>query len=97
MSEEILLRRSDAEAIASEMKQASADAQERFATTRSRLGELAESFRGQTSTAFQNQFEQWDSGANQVVQALNDLGEFLNQAAAALSDTDGQLAGGLGG
>lgn len=95
MSEEILLRRSDAEGIAQEMKQASADALERFSQTRSRLSELAESFRGSAATAFQNQFEQWDQGSKQVVDALNDLGEWLNSAAAALSETDSNLASGI--
>lgn len=97
MSEEVLLKRGEAETIAQEMKQASMDAADRFATTRGRLNELAESFRGSAATAFDNQYTQWDEGAKQVVEALNDLGEWLNSAISALSDTDSQLAGGLNG
>lgn len=97
MSEEVLLKRSEAEAIAAEMKQASLDAADRFATTRGRLNELAESFRGSAATAFDNQYQQWDEGSRQVVDALNDLGEWLNGAITSLADTDAQLAGGLSG
>lgn len=97
MSEEILLKRSEAEGIAQEMKQASLDAADRFSTTRARLNELSESFRGAAATAFDNQYQQWDEGARQVVNSLNDLGDWLNSAANALSDTDAQLASGIGG
>jgi WXG100 family type VII secretion target len=96
MSDEVLLKRTDAESIANEMKLASADAVDRFAITRNRLSDLAESFRGNASTAFQARFEQWDEGAKQVVDALDELGVWLLRATETLSDADQQLASGLG-
>lgn len=93
MSQEILLKKGEAESIAMEMRTASADAADRFSQTRTRLNELAESFRGAAATRFEGEYEQWDNGAKQVVDALNDLGDWLSRAAEAIEEVDTQLAG----
>lgn len=89
---EIMLRASDAREHAKEMTSASADASERFQITRTKLNTLAESFTGQAATAFTEQFQKWDTGAQQVVEALDGLGQFLEAAANAIEDTDTSLA-----
>lgn len=93
---EILLRSDEARDLAGEMRQAATDATDRFESMRGRLNSLSDSFRGQAATAFDGRYEEWDSGARQVVEALQSLSEWLNQAADTLENVDTELAGGLG-
>ncbi len=96
MSGEILLRAPEARDLAAEMKTASNEAKERFEAMRTRLNQLAESFRGQAATAFDTRYQEWNNGARQVVDALDSLGQWLQNAAQTIEDTDAHLAGGLG-
>jgi WXG100 family type VII secretion target len=94
---EILLRAEDARSAAAFMKSAAGRAQDEFTATRTRLTELSSSFKGKTATNFDAQFEKWRSSATELIQALNDLGTFLDTAANTIEQVDQDIAGQLGG
>lgn len=94
---EILLRADEARDLAGEMSNAATDATDRFESMRGRLNTLADSFRGQAATAFDSRYNEWDTGARQVVEALQGLSEWLNQAAETIEGVDTDLASGLNG
>lgn len=64
---------------------------------RGRLNSLTDSFTGQTQLAFDEAFNQWKSGADQMLTGLDSLGTFLNNAANTIEDTDAQIASQLRG
>jgi WXG100 family type VII secretion target len=48
-----------------------------------------------SSKAFQSSYEEFNTGVNKTIEGLDGMGEYLTQAAKALSDTDEQLAAAL--
>lgn len=94
---EILLRAADARAVAADVQIAANDATDQFSRLRSRLGDLADSFRGQTAVAFDDRYNEWTDSAAQLIEALDGLGQFLSSAATSIEDTDASLAASLRG
>ncbi len=92
---EILLRASDARAVATDVQAAASDTTDQFNRLRSRLGDLVDSFRGQTAVAFDDRYTEWAESAAQLIEALDGLGSFLNQAANSIEETDASLAASL--
>jgi WXG100 family type VII secretion target len=92
MSGEILLRASDARAVGDAVKNAAAQTTDGFESLRGRLGDLADSFRGESALAFDDRYNEWATSARSLIEALDSLGSFLHNAAAAIQDTDSQLA-----
>lgn len=97
MSGEILLRAEDARAAADDVKRAAADAQSAIESLRSRLSTLEGSFRGQTATAFDNKYNEWHTGAKQMMEGLDGLGQFLESAANTIEQADQDIANQLNG
>lgn len=97
MSGEILLRAEDARAAANDVKHAAADAQSAIENLRNRLSQLEGSFRGQTATAFDNKYNEWHTGAKQMLEGLDGLGQFLENAANTIEQADADIAGQLNG
>jgi WXG100 family type VII secretion target len=93
---EILLRSEDAKSAADAVKNSAQDAQQSFQTLKSRLAPLADSFRGRTATAWDGKYQDWDKSAKDLMEALDGLGKFLDNAANAIEETDTTLAGQLG-
>ena len=93
---EILLRAEDARSAASDVTAAAQDAQDQFRSLKSKLAPLADSFRGKTATAWDGKYDEWDSSAKELMDALDGLGKFLNSAADAIEETDSKLASQLG-
>lgn len=93
---EITLKADEARSAAADMNKAADAAQQQFTSTRTRLTELAASFKGSTATAFDAKFEEWRTGATSMVSALTELGKFLDSAATTIEDTDKQIASKLG-
>jgi len=89
---EILLRADEARAAAGDMKKAAEAAQQQFTSTRTRLTQLGSSFKGQTATSFDAKFEEWRSGATQLIDSLNSLSDFLSSAANTIEQTDAEIA-----
>lgn len=94
---EILLKAEDARNAANEMRTRATTAQEQFTATRSRLTELGASFKGKTATAFDKTFEEWRGSADKLLQSLNDLSAFLDNAANTIEETDQSIANQLNG
>ena len=93
---EIKLRADEARDVASHIKTESSTAKDQMQSLRDYLGNLSDSFTGQAATAFDSTFNEWKSGADQMLDGVEQLGEFLNQAANTIEDTDSQIAGQLG-
>jgi WXG100 family type VII secretion target len=72
-------------------------AQSDFTAMRARLSELSSAFQGQAAEMFTARFEEWNTSATSLIEALQALGQFLNQAAETVEQADAQLASGLGG
>ena len=94
---EIKLRADEAREMAAHVKQSSGEAKDQVQNLRDYLNNLSDSFTGQAATAFDNTFNDWRSGADQMLDSLDQLGEFLSQAATAIEDTDTQIASQLNG
>lgn len=94
---EILLRADDARQAATDMTKAATEAEAQFNNTRSRLNELANSFRGQTATNFDLKFEEWRKSATDLITSLNSLSTFLTNAANTIEQTDAEIAKQLNG
>ena len=94
---EILLRAADARQSANDMKREAADAQSNFERLNQKLQPLAESFRGQTASAFDARYQDWRKSATDLIAALDGLGQFLDGAATSIEDVDNQLANRLKG
>jgi WXG100 family type VII secretion target len=97
VSDEILLKASDAQAAANKVQAAAANATSDFNSLKSELSSLADYFRGRTATAFDARYQEWHTSAVQLSEALDGLGKFLSSAAAAIEDVDTQLQSQLGG
>lgn len=94
---EILLRAEDARSAADFMRTSAQAATDQFEATRGRLTELANSFKGQAATAFDARFEEWRTSSRQLIEALEGLAGFLDQAATTIEQTDADIAGRLNG
>lgn len=94
---EIFLRAADARAVAGDVQAAAIESTDQFARLRARLGDLVDSFRGQTAMAFDDRYNEWADSATQLIEALDGLGAFLSAAATGIEETDASLAAGLRG
>lgn len=95
MAAEILMVPGEARDHASRMASAADEARDNFSRLRSELNALSDSFRGQAQAAFEARFAEWDGGANQVIDALDGLSQWLNQAADTIESVDSDIAGSL--
>ncbi len=92
---EILLRAEDARDAASNVRSAAQDALSQFQSLKSRLAPLADSFRGKAATAWDGRYTEWDTSANDLMDALEGLGKFLNSAADSIEGVDNELSASL--
>lgn len=97
MSSEILLRASDARSVAADVRSAASDTTDSFESLRGRLGDLADSFRGDSAAAFDEKYQEWAESARALIEALDNLGGFLDTAANTIEETDAQIAAQLRG
>lgn len=97
MSDEILLRAEDARGAAQDIQKSAAQAKDETEALRTRLSDLASSFRGRAAEAFDEKYNEWHTGAQQMMDGLDSLGQFLGQAASAIEETDTSIAGQLRG
>jgi WXG100 family type VII secretion target len=97
MSSEILLKAADARSVATDGKAAATETTDTFESLRSRLGDLADSFRGESAIAFDEKYQEWAESARALIEALDGLGTFLDGAATTIEDTDTQIAAQLRG
>jgi WXG100 family type VII secretion target len=94
---EILLKASEALDAAAKMKTSSETAQREMESVRARLTALQGSFKGSTAVAFEARFADWKKSSDQLMSALNGLGDFLKGAAEAIEKLDQDISNKLKG
>lgn len=60
------------------------------------IANLAGSWQGSASQAFQSRWQEWQTGATQVQQAMQNMGQFLQQAAQSYETTEEELRSAAG-
>lgn len=78
--------------MANKVTSESDNAQQSFNSLKAQLGGLADSFRGQTADAFQMRYDEWETSARDLMESLDSLGRFLNNAAEQIDSLDSSLA-----
>jgi len=96
MATEILVTPEELRSHMSDVQGEAQSARDSFESLRTRLTSLADQFRGQAATRFDERFNEWNTSAQSLMESLDALGGFLGQTADAMESTDQQLAGGLG-
>ena len=94
---EIKLRADEAWSMATHVSNEAQAATDQMMNLRGRLNSLTDSFTGQTQMAFDEAFNQWKNSADQMLQALDSLDQFLSKAADTIEQTDQQIASQLRG
>ncbi len=94
---EIKLRASEARDMAQRVRQEASDATDQMNSLRSYLAGLTDSFTGQSQMAFDEAFTEWKTGADQMLNGLTGLGNFLTSAADTIEETDQTIASQLRG
>ena len=89
---EIKLRASEAREMAARVRSEANAATDQMNSLRSYLSNLSSSFTGQTATAFENAFNEWKTGADNMLTGLEGLGDFLNSAASKIEEVDADIA-----
>ena len=89
---EIKLRASEAREMAARVRSEANAATDQMNSLRGYLSNLSSSFTGQTATAFENAFNEWKNGADNMLRGLEGLGDFLNNAAIKIEEVDLQIA-----
>jgi WXG100 family type VII secretion target len=84
---------------ASQLQQAGENMTEQLQSLRSMIDSLVSGeFRTQlASPRFQESYEEWNSGAQQMLEGLNGMASFLNDAVGGFQDLDSQLQQGASG
>lgn len=97
MNGEILLRAEDARGAAQDIQKSAAQAKDETEALKTRLSDLSNSFRGQAAQAFDERYNEWYAGAQQMLDGLDSLGQFLGRAANVIEETDTSIASQLKG
>lgn len=97
MSAEILVAPAELREHSNAVQSQAQQTLEQFEALRGRLQALADQFRGRAAARFDEQYEQWNTGATDLMNALDSLGMFLSNAAETVEQADEQLASNLGG
>lgn len=84
---------------ASQLQQAEENMTEQLASLRSMIdGLVGGEFRTQlASPRFQESYEEWNTGAQQMMEGLQGMAGFLNQAVGSFQELDSNLQSGAGG
>ena len=89
---EIKLRANEARDMAAHVQSESGVARDQMNSLRGYLNNLSDSFTGQTAVAFDEAFNEWKAGSDQMLEGLNGLGQFLSKAADIIEQTDTDIA-----
>ena len=94
---EIKLRADEAREVATHIRTEAGTAKDQMDSLHGYLSNMADSFTGQTATAFDNTFNSWKTDADRMLEGLGELGDFLRKAADVIEQTDTEIAGQLPG
>lgn len=84
----IVANHTEMTALAARVAQAAEVAAQEVDSTHSQLAGLAEAFQGRTATAFEERHGEWSASARELVDALRELGGWLQHAADAMAEHD---------
>ncbi len=84
----ILANHAEIEAHSADVQNAAAVAQDDFEACKAQLASLQDAFEGQTATAFQERYDEWQAASLQLTDALNGLGQWLKAASDTLAQHD---------
>jgi WXG100 family type VII secretion target len=87
---------SDLRAQAGQVKSGSSEVSEILSRLTAQITELAGRWEGSASQAFQSRWQEWQTGAQSVQQAMEGMGLFLDSAAQAYEDTEASLSNAAG-
>lgn len=73
------------------VKNGSAEVTDILGRLTAQIADLASRWEGGASQAFQSRWDEWKTGAQNVQQAMDDMGVFLEQAAHAYEETEANL------
>ena len=93
---EIKLRADEARDYAEDVRNSKEEAFEILNALRARMDNLIDSFSGRTHDAFIGRLDEWKSSSDDLLEALDGLGQFLKQAADTIEQVDIDLSGSLG-
>lgn len=91
----ILANHAEMTRLAGRVQTAAAQTEDEVTSCRTQLASLQDAFQGNTAAAFQERYEEWDTAARQLTEALHGLGQWLEGASNTLADFDAQGAGSL--
>lgn len=74
-----------------DVKRSHAEVTQILAQRTAAIANLASTWQGAASDAFQARWQEWQNGAKQVEAAMEAMGQFLGQAAEAYESTEDQL------
>lgn len=94
---EIKLRADDARAHARDVRDTKEAAYDTLQALRNRINGLTDSFTGRTQEAFIAKLDEWKVANDDLLTALDGLGEFLQAAADTIEQVDNDLAAQLAG
>jgi WXG100 family type VII secretion target len=78
---------------AAQVTQGATEVQEILTRLLGQIHDLAGRWEGAGSSSFQQQYDEWQQGANMTKQGMEGIGSFLNTAAQQYEDTDRAVAG----
>lgn len=93
---EIKLRADDARAHADDVMKTKDDAAQMMDALRGRIDGLVDSFTGRTHDKFIERLDDWKSSSDELLEALYNLGQFLQTAANTIEQVDQDLSNQLG-
>lgn len=94
---EIKLRADEARSMATHVQNEGNAATDQMNNLRRRLDSLTDSFTGKTQLAFDDAFNRWKTGADEMLEGLKSLGKFLSDAADRIEQADADIASRLSG
>ncbi len=93
---EIKLRADEARGHADDVMKTKDEAEQMMNALRGRIDGLAESFTGRTHDRFIERLDEWKSSSDDLLEALFNLGKFLQTAADTIEQVDQDLSNQLG-
>lgn len=81
-------------AAATDVDSCAADCRDAFSTLRTRISGLRGDLEGAFLDAYEDKYDEWNTSATGVLDALDGLGTWLRTAADQIEDLDQQLAAG---
>lgn len=88
---QLTVRSEDLHAQSTAVIKGAADVNQTLSQLTSQIADLASRWQGGASQAFQTRWQEWQTGAKNIQQAMDDMGRFLGTAAQTYEQTEAGL------